>query len=333
MQNKTNTPTKSETVKVPVTPKADAFAPLLLCGICMLLGLVAVIIDRFIFPFSHELLSPVICQVLILILPMYLYTSATAPSRSPGERLRALGVTGLKAEYIFFLIFAAAFTVCSSFALDILFGGTHVTAEGFTLLGVLTAGDGEHAFSVPYLLLCYAFVPAFAEEIFFRGIIFKEFESHGFIFAATISSLISAVFAYSPGQIPSALLSGVVLSVALSVTGSLFACILIHLIFNVYGIFLQPNLSQYFLSSQSNALLIIILLLTLTASSALFFGELARIHRRRAANGERSRRHLPLKASELTKRAREYFAHRPTLIVSILCALVYIATFVIRILA
>ena len=49
-------------------PISDAFAPLLLCGICMLLGLLALIIDKFVFPFSSELLAPVLCQILILIL-------------------------------------------------------------------------------------------------------------------------------------------------------------------------------------------------------------------------------------------------------------------------
>ena len=328
MRNKTDAPAK----RTSVTPEASAFAPLLLCGICMLLGLVAVIIDKFIFPFSHEILSPLLCQVLILILPTYLYVLATAPSRSLSKGIRVTGAIVMKAEHIFFLIFAAMFAICSSFALDVLVGGIYVTADGFTLLGILTAGDGEHSVSAAYLILCYAIIPAFAEEVFFRGIVFKEFESKGFAFAVIISSLIYAVFAYSPGQIPSAFAFGVILSIALCVTGSLSACILIHLLFNLYGLFLQPNLSQYFLSSQSNALLVIVLLLALTASAALFFGELARIYRRRASEGEASHQRRSVGSTELIETVRGYLSHKPTLAVSIFCVLIYAATFVIRIL-
>lgn len=318
--------------KAPPEPISEAFAPLLLCGISMLLGLLAFIIDKFLFPFSAELLSPVLCQILILILPSYLYLSAAAPERSFTDNIKSLRVCGFRAENIFFLIFATAFMICSSFTLDALFGGVYLAADGFTLMGIITAGESEYSVSTPYLVICYAIVPAIAEEIFFRGIIFKEFEKRGFVFATVISSLIYAVLAYNPGQIPAALVSGAIFAAALSVTGSLSACILMHLIYNAYGLFLQPNLSQYLISSQNNTLLVTVLLLALTATAALFFGELARIYRKRSAGGDLSLRHRRFKTSSLPIFAKGCLAHKPTLITAIICGAIYVATVTIRIL-
>jgi hypothetical protein len=75
------------------------------------------------------------------------------------------------------------------------------------------------------------------------------------------------------------------------------------------------------------------MLLALTVSAALFFGELARIYRNRAATGNNLKKQRSFTAAELKNNVTRYFAHRPTLIVAIACAVLYTATFAIRIFA
>ncbi len=308
----------------------SAFAPLVLCLACMVLGLLSTIINRFIFTFSDEILSPILCQIIILLIPIYLYLLLRSPQKSFIEQMRWLGIRRLYADYIFFLIFASFFMMTSSLLLNIIFGGVFDTSGGFSLLGTIVAGRNEFVSSDWYLIFSYAIIPAFIEEIFFRGLLFREFAQNGKKFAIALSTIIFAIFAFSPGQIPSAIACGLVYSLARSVTGTLQGSIIIHLIFNLYGLFLQTNISQYYLSSQNNALLLIMIIFAFLLSGVLFFGELARIYRARAKHGKKAPNEDTLTLDSAKKTALSLFSHRPTLIVSIACIVLYIATVVIE---
>ena len=78
------------------------------------------------------------------------------------------------------------------------------------------------------------------------------------------------------------ILAGVLLAVVRYVTRSTIACMILHLGYNLFGVFLQAGLSGYCRSTGSIGLLIILLIALLLLSSAFFCGEISRILRRRA---------------------------------------------------
>ncbi len=66
------------------------------------------------------------------------------------------------------------------------------------------------------------------------------------------------------------------------VTRSVIASMVVHLGYNLFGIFVQAGLSGYCRSTGSIGLLVVLLIALLLLSAAFFCGEVARILRRRA---------------------------------------------------
>jgi membrane protease YdiL (CAAX protease family) len=313
-------------------PRHEAFLPILLSALCMLVALMSLIIDRFIFPFGSELLSPAIAQIVILLLPSYLYLLLTKPHKSLFNQMTDIGMGRIKADGVFLIIFATAFMISSSLLLNILFGGVYSAAEGFSILGGFIAGKNEYTVSYPYLIAVYAIIPALCEEFIFRGIIFSELARVNEPFAAVMSSIISACFAFTLGGIPAAILCGVTYCFVLHTTHSLQACMIIHFLFNLFGIFCGTNIYGYFLSSQNNTLLITVLIIAWLISCSLFFGELCKIYRKRSVYISKSeaKTSLPeVKPHKLLEEIRNAVLFKPTFIILLVFVAIYITTMII----
>lgn len=309
--------------------RVEGFLPLLLATVCMLICLLVTLIDKLIYPFHSGLLAPALCQILILLIPAYLCTILLSPEKKPTQQLRHIGIASLRAEYIFFLIFTAMFTVTGAQLLNMLFRGTKAAAEGFTLFAAFTAGNGEYATNYTYLILVYAIFPSIIEEAVFRGVIYHELQKINRFTAIALSSLISAAFSFTLGGLPAALFCAVIYCFVLLTTGSLQACILVHLVYNLYALLLGTNVSAYFHSSQNNLLLVVICIGAWLVSTALFCAESARIYRTKAANvlvgGEVSA--IPSSSWRSVGSAlKSTFGFRPTLVCAIVFLFLYAAT-------
>lgn len=311
---------------------AEAALPFLLILVCLSVTLIAAVIDRFIYPFGNELLSPIILQVVVILLPCYLMILIISPDRRAGAQRHSIGFGKLHVEYIFFIIFSAMFMMCTSLVLSMLFGGTYSSAEGYTLLGVFTAGQNEYTTSIPYLLITYVILPAISEELLFRGIIYSQLKKINAPLAVAVSSVISAVFCFSIGGLVPALFSALALTFVLYTTGSLAACIIVHLIFNLYKLFLETNISAYFLSAQNRVLLILTVVIAFLISSLLFFSECSKIYRARAAavtQENQNKTSLKTTLRELWRDVRLTLSFRPTLVCAIISLIIYVAMLII----
>ena len=274
-----------------ITAHPEGFLPILLAAVSMLITLLVAVINSFVFPFHSQLLSPVICQILILLIPAYLSLTFLSPEQSLAQRARGIGFARLRADYIFFILFTAIFATTGAQLLDMLFGGTREASKGFTVLASFTAGTDEYATSYPYLILAYAIFPAIIEETVFRGVIFSQLKKISTPTAVVISSLLSALFAFRLGGLPSALFCALLYCFVLLTTGSLQACIIVHFIYNLYALLLGTNVAAYFHSARSNFLPIAICIGAWLIGASLFSTESAKIYRLKAdrvAAGEES---------------------------------------------
>ena len=315
----------------PPTPITETALSLILCAVAFAICLIMLVLDRFVFTIGDELLAPVIAQLITLVLPAYLVILLTYREKSALLQMKKIGFCKLRAKYIFFIIFSALFAVCLSLMLTLSFGGSYDASGGFTLLGIFTAGENEFSVSAPYLIVVYAVVPAMTEEFFFRGVIFSQLKEVSFPFAALIS--LFALSGFSLGGLIPMFFFGIMLVFVLYTTNSLWACAIVHFLFNLYKLFLEANIAAYFLSSTNTALLIITLSLALLISALLFFSESARIYRARAekiAKGSETSASEFVNVRSVGKELRSALAYKPSLVSSLICLALFVAAVIIN---
>ncbi len=306
--------------------------PMLLCAICTVLTLFAAVIHTFVYPFGKELLSPLLFEILILLLPACLFLMYLAPDSKIKVQLRSVGFSHLRAEYVFLMIYTALFACSTSLILNFLLGGAFAAADGFTLFGIFTAGINEYTVSYPYLILVYAIVPAAVEEFVFRGVLFREFRSVGYFFAICLSTVISALFAFSPGAIVSTLFCSLVYCFIRHTTDTLQAAMLVHFAVNAFNLLMGTNIYRYFLSAGNRTLLLIILVGLWLLFTVLFCGEAARIYRQKGAEIAEgtAKSNLPtVDFKSAWQNMKAMLCHKPTMICGIVSLGCYAAVVVI----
>ena len=332
---------KGATVSDPEQPRADEkisgvayeepAIPVFLCLVCMSAVLIAALINAFVYSFESALLAPVILEIVAIVFPCYLILLTVHSQKTTAEQFKAVGFHAFGVRYIFFILFGALFMMSASAVISILFGGVYSFADGLTLLGTFTAGSNDYTASIPYLILAYALIPAIAEEFLLRGMVFSSLRGMGFAAAAVISAVLSGLVSFSLGGFIPAAFIGLVACFVLYTTGSLWACMIVRFIFNLYRLFLEVNISAYFVSSSSRELLIVVMLAALLIFGALFFGECARLYKEkadRAKSGESEHSTLALRG--FVPDIKKTVAYRPTAIMAICCAAVFAAVVIVN---
>ena len=146
----------------------------------------------------------------------------------------------------------------------------HITAAFSAVLMIFGIGIEEPASFSPVTLwgkviyvLIFAILPAFLEEMIFRGIILQNLRRFGDKEALFLSALFFAVFHLNLSQIPYAFLMGLCLGYFVLRTGSLWVGILLHLCNNALSLlweFMDPLLSDrafYLISTCYDAALLL----------------------------------------------------------------------------
>ena len=300
--------------------KKETFLPVFLVSISLLIALVAQIVDKFIYPVSQELLSPMIAQIIILFVPLYLCLTVAFPEKSPLYMLRSVGFQKLGADHVFLIIFTTLFMISTSLVLNLAFGGVYSVSDGVTLFGTFTAGEGAGTSSYLYVIAVYAIAPAFIEEVLFRGFIYTKFAKISDSAAILLSAIISSLFAFTLIGLPTALFCALAYCFIRYTTKTLWACMIVHFVFNLYALFVQTNVAKYYLSSQNNALLIICVVVVWLICSALFSNECARFFKAKAdkIKDGQERSNLPtFTFKKLLNESKSIFSHKPTMICAI----------------
>ena len=326
-------PSQKGSKKKAVMPITEPALPLLLCLICFAISLITLIIDRFFYSFGNQLLAPIIISAVALIIPSYLAIMVSSDNKSNAKRLSELGCKRVKADHIFFLIFASLFMMSASLMLNLALGGAEEASRGITLFGTFIAGENDFSSSYPYLILTYALIPAIAEELLFRGVMFSRLSRVSFLFSATVSTLLYSLFVFSLGGIRTSIFVGILMVFVLYTTGSIFGCMIVHFIYNLYRLFLEANVCAYFVSQSNRLLLFLTVSLALLITAILFFSECLRIYRKRARDIKEKREKSAAKSEGLKSiisSVRSTLAYTPSLVFTIVIATVFVAIVVIN---
>lgn len=113
-------------------------------------------------------------------------------------------------------------------------------------------------------LISLALIPAVCEELIFRGIITTALKQKGEIFAIVLSSIMFAIFHFSPSQLLYPICFGLILSTVYLSTNNIIFPILLHFINNALSLSIQyfsSDTSVAFTHSMSNLIYSIVTLI------------------------------------------------------------------------
>ena len=123
----------------------------------------------------------------------------------------------------------------------------------------------------------------------FRGILNYEYENKGTFFAVALSTVFFSLLHFNIANIPTYIFCGILLSLVLYASRSLIAPIIVHFLYNIFGLFGYPYVSSLYLLTGNPKLIIFLAGFTFLVSLAVFSGEAARLYRKYLRRGVRSR--------------------------------------------
>ncbi len=244
---------------------------------------------------QSEYVGIVILQILIFILPAVLYCKLRKESFLEHIRFRLP-----RPSHIPLLLFALAVMITGGLLTGILTGGISSLGGNFTLYTIFVAKLGDRVGDHIAVVLAYAILPAFAEELVFRSILCAEYERHGVGVSVAVSTLFFAMLHFSFPHFLTYLLLGAILSLVLYATKSFFAVFLLHLLYNLFCLYGQPYLSAFYVTAGNHQIFLFCLVVICLLCSAFGAGQLRSIYHTYAkANADSSYtkslpiRHLP----------------------------------------
>lgn len=235
------------------------------------------LIDTLFLTGENAYLSTILLQLLIFPIPAYLYIRLRGKALSGKLALRPPALS-----HLFLLLSAILILICGCTLLALICGMMNAQPS-FTLYDTFSSVHDGTAEASVRLILAYGLLPAFCEELLFRSILCGEYEKHGILYASLLSSLFFAFLHFDLTALPVYLFAGLLLATVRYVTRSAIASMIVHLGYNLFGIFVQAGLSGYCRNTGSIGLLVILLIALLLLSSAFFCGEVSRILKRRGS--------------------------------------------------
>ena len=184
-------------------------------------------------------LSFAMLQLLAFILPAIFYCKAKGDQYVFELKLRVFGL-----EKAVFLIFSVMVMICLVTAVELLlrkFGisdGLYAHSV-YTIYGRTLPELGGNVFDTLYTLVVFAVLPALTEEFLFRSVLYTEYEHLGAPAAIFLTAVIYSFLDMSAVAFIPSFAGGLLLGFSVYVTQSVFAPLVIHIVYNLYALFFE----------------------------------------------------------------------------------------------
>lgn len=248
------------------------FTPALLVLFSAILLVVTRLLDDLLLRGDGAYLSVTVLQIIIFLLPVAIWIRIRGEGYTSRLRLRPG-----RPESLLLTLSASVLLISGGLLLSMLFSGIRNMIGTFSLYEALST-DSFTEFPL-YSVLAYAALPAIAEEILFRGVLCAEYERHGVSVSVLASAIFFVCIHFRFDGIPVYLFSGFVLALTAYLARSVWAAVLAHFIYNLFGLFGQPYLSSLYEITGSTALFVFVPIFLFLLSLAIFCGEAARLCR------------------------------------------------------
>lgn len=269
--------------------KIKIITPALLVLATYVLLLFSKIIDLKLLNRENEYYTVVILQLLIFLLPAAIWCIYRGEGYTKRLRLR------LPRPNSFLLIISATLLMISGgLFLSFIFGGLDSLSKNFSLYDTFISKSNSTVQSNVYLILAYALLPAICEEVVYRGILCAEYEKGGVARSIVFSSIFFALLHFNPINILTYLFSGAILALVLYATRSLFASMITHLLYNIFGLFGQKYMNTLYKITGSEVFFVFIITLILLLSAAIFCRQASKLYKKQLYDGVSSNYRKPV---------------------------------------
>ena len=297
--------------------KLKIITPALLVFVTYLLLMLTKILDFTLLTRENEYYTVVILQLLIFLLPAAIWCKIQKEGYTKRLRMR------LPRPSSFLLIISATFLmIAGGLFLSFIFGGLDSLSKNFSLYDTFISKNDYSLQSNIYLLLAYALLPAICEEVVYRGILCAEYEQGGVARSIVFSSIFFALLHFNPINILTYLFSGAILALVLYATRSLFASMLVHFFYNVFGLFGQKYMNALYKVTGSEVFFVFIITFALLLSAAIFCRQAAKLYKKHLYEGYSSNYRKPIAKTPEEIRASFLAVLREP--ATILCIIFYI---------
>lgn len=221
-------------------------------------------------------------QLVIFLVPLFFYGRYRAKNNI-AEYAKRLRLRLPRVYQIPLMLSALLLMLSGNVLISLVFTGTDSLSDGFTLYNTFVSRNSGGFFSVLFLIISYAAVPAVCEELVFRAALCREYEKNNVVCGIIASSLFFALLHFDIYQLPVYLFSGIVLALSMYATGSSVVSMAVHMAFNVFGLFGQPYLNAFYtITGGTSGLFVFILVMVSILSAAMFCTFSSKCYRRRA---------------------------------------------------
>lgn len=267
--------------------KSNMIAPILVAVVYLLL-LLSRIIDITAVTGENEYVGVIFLQIFIFLLPAVIYSRLRGEGYTMKLRLRFLS-----GQQILVTVLASGALICGSLLLNILFADG-ASQDQFSLYNSFVASHDGSAEAIIFVTVAYAIVPAICEEFLFRSLLSAEYEEYGIFPSFIMSTLLFGMIHFDFKQLIIYFFAGAILFSVLYATRSVLGSIIVHFLFNLYGLFGQGFASEVYSTTGSTELFLLLLFGAFLLFAALFCGEAARLYRRYSRQNKSSE-YLPKK--------------------------------------
>ena len=251
-----------------------ALSPSVVVFATYLLLLLSKVIDLTLINRENEYFSVVILQMMIFLLPGVIWCRFNGEKFTSGLRIRMPAVSSIP------LMLSAAFLLASGIILiSILFGGIDSLSGSFSLYETFVSKDTGSVSSKLYLVIAYAVLPAICEEFVYRGILCREYENGGVLRAVLLSSVFFACLHFNLLTFPAYFFAGIILSLTLYATRSLVGAMIVHFLYNLFGLFGQPYMNTLYSITGSSSLFVFVVAFVFLVSAAVFCASASSLYR------------------------------------------------------
>ncbi|MDD4773014.1 MAG: CPBP family intramembrane metalloprotease [Eubacteriales bacterium] len=223
--------------------KKTLTAPALVLSI-LLLSVASRYIDPAVLGYGDQFyLSLIIMRLIIFVLPCIFYIKIGGPGYTFKLNLRFISPGRFG-----FILLALAVLITGSAAVKLLLTRLGVNATefyGYESLAAIT--DATTLTDILYIITAFAVLPALTEELVFRSVILTEYNESGLGsgWSLILSSLLYSLIAFRPGMLILYIFIGIILSISVYVTRSVFAAFIIHLLYNLFNIFFEGYILRF----------------------------------------------------------------------------------------
>ena len=241
------------------------------------LALTTAIVNIFIPDLTGGFIGELIFELAIIVLPLVIYFGLTGKSTAASDIARDMHISGFSVKLIFLPVFTALLIISSGVLLGALTGGMQDLTGGYTLYGSIVANGNTSLPSMLYMIFTFALLPAVCEEMIFRRLLLSANKGLGLVPSLLISSLMYSLMGFSLRLLPAFFVSGLFYAVIYVATGSLLPAIISHFLVNLFGLFLQTNVANYYVSVKDPYLVTFLASVLFLISAIVVFKMSARI--------------------------------------------------------